>query len=95
VLPNLVETETDDTEDDSGHGKTANLDWFPANGVDGRYSGPVSWNGTGADDDEVTDGGVFELLVDWIFGGTGETDGLQDNGVVETKTIEGYIEQKP
>ena len=92
----LVVAETEGGEEDGECGEAHELDGLAAPGVDEEEGSPVSGNETGDDDDEVADGDVPEVLVDGsgtgerLVGGT-ETDGVEDDGVVETETVEGDL----
>lgn len=59
----LVETKADDTEQDSKDGKTSNLDWLAANGVDCCNGSPVAGNKTRNGKDEITNTRVVEPCV--------------------------------
>ena len=92
----LVVTETEDTEEDGERDETHELDGLAAPGVNEEEGCPVAGDETGDDDDEVTDGGVPEVLVDGsgtskgLVGST-ETDGVEDDGVVKTETVESNL----
>ena len=92
----LVVAEAHDTEENCEDDEAHELDGLAAPGVDEEEGSPVAGNETGDDDDEVTDGDVPEVLVDGsgtgerLVGGT-ETDGVEDDGVVETETVEGDL----
>lgn len=79
--------EANDDEEDSQHGETHQLNGFPADGVHGCNSDPVARDGAGADQDEITDGGVVKDLVDGVA--FGESDGAQDDRVIQSQTIAG------
>lgn len=85
----FVVCEAHDAEDDGENDEATNLDGFATNGIDESNSNPVSWNSTGADDDQVTDGDVVQDMVD--VGSSSIADLLQDDGVVEGDTIERHI----
>ena len=64
------------------------MNCLSAEGVEGGDRDPVSGDGAGEDDDQVTDGGVVQDLV-----GAGSilgrvADGLQNGGVVERKAVD-------
>ena len=85
----LVVSKTDDGEDDGEQNEAHQLNRFAANGVDSCDSDPVTWNGACAHNDQVADCIAVEDLVDGIT--LGEPDSAQDDGIVETKTIEGNL----
>jgi len=85
VAGEVVECETDHDEEDREHGEAHELDGLAAEGVDGGDGYPVAGNGTGADEDQISDGVVVEDLIHVLLT-TGVTDCGQDDGVVETET---------
>ena len=89
VLADVVVGEADDAEEDGEHGKTHELDGLASDRVHRGDGDPVTGNGTGADDDDVTDSGVVEKLVD--IGSGGVSDGRENDGVVERQTVEGDL----
>lgn len=93
TLAQLVVGKTDDDEDDGEDEETHELDGLAAEGVDGRHGDPVPGDGTGADDDQVTNGGVVKDLVHVVA--LGVANGRQDDGVVETETVKGDVEEEP
>jgi len=93
VSSNDVVTETHDTEDDGEDGETHQLNWLTTDSVDKSDGDPVTWNGTSADNDNVTDSGVVEDLVD--VSSTRVADSLKNDSVVEGDTVESNIEEEP
>lgn len=93
VLDGMV-GESEDAEEDAGHDETDDLDADTAEALDGEDGDPVTGDGTEEDDDDLADGGVPAggpvVTLD-----TGKVDGRQDEGVVQTNTIEGNIESEP
>ena len=87
MLSQLVVGKSNDDEENGQHSKAHELDWLSADGIHGSDSNPVPWNGTSADDDEVAHGGVVEDLVD--VRSLGVPNSLQNDRVVETKTVAG------
>lgn len=85
----LVVGEADDAEEDGQDGEAHQLDWLAANGVYGCNCDPVSWNGTGADDDQVTDSGVAENVVH--VGAAGVSNSCENDRVVQAETVESNI----
>ena len=57
------------------------------------HSNPVSRNGTSADNDQITDCGIVEHLID--VGTARVSNRLKDDCVVQTKTIESNIKKEP
>ena len=90
----LVVCETHADECASEHTETEKLDRLAAPAVDEKEGDPVSRNETGDGEDQVTDGDVVQVVVD-LLGSSGvwgsETDGGQDDGGVEAKTVEGNL----
>jgi len=93
-----VVSETHGDESASEHTKTEKLDRLASPRVDENEGDPVSGDEAGDSEDQVTDGDIFQVVVDLeISGGSwgSETDGGQDDGRVKSKTIESNIESKP
>ena len=63
MLAELVVRETDDAEEDGEDGETHELNGLATNGIDESHGDPLTWNGTGANDDEVPDRRVLEDLI--------------------------------
>ena len=82
----FVVGETDDDEEDGEHDEAHELDGFATDGIDCSDGDPVAWDGASAGDDQVANSSAAEDLVNSIT--FGKTNGLQDDGVVETKTVE-------
>ena len=59
----LVVRKTHDDEENGKDGETTQLDGLAADCVDGRYGDPVTGDGTGEHNDQVTNGRVVEVLV--------------------------------
>jgi hypothetical protein len=78
-----------DDEDDGQKDEAHQLDGFAADSVDSCNSDPVTGDGTGADDDQVANSRVAEDFINVVA--LGVTNGLKNDGVVETKAIEGDI----
>lgn len=89
----LVVGETHDAEEDGQDDEAHELDWLAANSVNESDGHPVTWDGTSADQDDVTNGNVVEELVG--VDTLAVTDSLKDGRVVETDTVESNIEQEP
>lgn len=90
---NLVVGETHDAEEDGEDDEAYKLDWLTADGVDECDGHPVTWNGTSANQDDVTNSNVVEELVG--VGALAVADSLEDGRVVETNTVESNVEQEP
>ena len=93
MLAELLVRETDDAEEDGEDCETYELNGLATNGIDESNGDPLTWNGTGANDDEVPDRRVLEDMI--LVFATGVTNCSQDAGVVETETTEGDIEEEP
>lgn len=93
VALEVVVSEAENDEDDGEEGEAHELNGLATDGVDESDGDPVAWDGAGADDDEVADGGVVEDFVDGVAAGV--ADGSQDDAVVERDTVEGDIEEEP
>ena len=63
VTQELIVGESDDDEENCEQDETHDLDRFAAESVDGGNADPVSWNGTSAGDDQVTNSGIVVDLV--------------------------------
>lgn len=85
VLQGLV-GETNDDKNNGQDDEADQLDGLAADGVDGGDRHPVAGDGTRTDQDQVTDGVLVEDLVDVLA--AAPADSTQDDGVVETKTVE-------
>jgi hypothetical protein len=76
------------------HAEAEKLDGLASPRVDEGKGDPVPGNETSDGEDQVTDGNVVQVVEDLLgsggFGGS-ETDGRQDDGGVETKTVEGNL----
>jgi len=88
-----VVCEADDAEEDREDGETHELDGLAANRVDQGYRHPVTRDCTGADDDQVTDGLIVEDVVH--VAAASVADSGEDDGVVESETVESNIEEEP
>ena len=58
----FVETETDNTEENSKHGETTDLDRFAANGIDGSNGNPIAGNETGARQNQVANTSIVQSM---------------------------------
>ena len=88
-LAELLVGESDDAEEDGQHDETHELNRLAADSVDCCDCDPVSGDGTGADDDQVTNSSVAEDMVD--VGAAGVSDSGKNDGVVQAETVEGNI----
>ena len=93
VAGELVVSETDNDEKNGEECETHDLDGLSAESVDGGDGDPVTWNGTGANEDEVTNGGSVEDFIHITAARI--ADSTENDGVVETKTVVGDIEEEP
>ena len=85
VAGELVEGKSNSDEEDGEHGEAHELNRLAANEIDSGNGDPVSWNGTSADKNQITDGAVVECLVDG--GSVGIANGSQNDTVVETESV--------
>lgn len=92
-IVDLVVSETDNTEESNQNEETSNLNGLSANGIDGDHRNPVSGNGSGTDKNQVTDGVLHQSRVQVVS--LIEMDSLKNLGVVQTKTVEGNIQEEP
>lgn len=87
----FVVCEAHDDESASEHRETEKLDRLASPRVDEEESDPVSGNETGDGKDQVTDRDVVQVVED-LLGSSGvwrsEADGGQNDGRVETETVE-------
>lgn len=89
----LVECKSDDAEKGRENSESHKLNWLSSDGVDGEDGDPVAWNGAGADQDQISDGVVVQLVVNV---GLGCVPNLRENDrVVQPETIECDIEEEP
>ena len=88
----LVVSETHDDESGSEHDETHKLDRLASPRVDEKEGDPVSGNETCDSEDQIADGDVVQIPVDLEGPGdvcwSSETDGSQDDGGVESETVE-------
>lgn len=93
TLVQFVVGEADDDKDDGEDGEAHELDGLAADGVNRRHRDPVAWDGAGADNDQIADGGVVEDLIHVVT--LGVANGGQNDGVVEPETVESNVEEEP
>jgi len=95
----LVVCETHDDESAGEHAETEKLDGFASPRIDEKEGDPVSGDETGDGKDQVTDGDVVQVAPDLEVsadsGWGSETDGSQDDGRVQAKTVESNVESEP
>jgi len=89
----MVIVETNDDEENSEDGEARKLDWLTADSINGCNGNPITWDGTGANNDQVADSCVAEDMVD--IAALGIANSAQDDGVVETEAVESDIEEEP
>jgi hypothetical protein len=85
----VVVSKADDDENDGQKDETHKLDGLAADSIDGGHGDPVARNGASANNDQITNGRVAENVVDIIT--LGIANGLENDRVVETKTVESDI----
>ncbi len=93
VFDQFVVGKADDDEEDGEDGETHELDGLSADGIHGGDGDPITRNGTGQSDDEVANGGVVEDMIHILAAGV--ADRGEDDGVVETETVESDIQEEP
>jgi hypothetical protein len=84
-------------EQDGKHNKAHDLNGLPSPGVNKEVSDPVARNETGKRENDITDTDVIEGVIDLAGAGrrgTTETDSVEDDARVETKTVESNLEAK-
>ena len=89
----LVVSESNDDEEGSEHREAHDLDWLASPNIEKSDRRPVTWKGTGTDQDQVTDSSLVVSLVDGIA--ASEADSSENNGVVERETVVSDIKQEP
>ena len=80
-------------EDNSEKRESHKLDRFFVYGINECDCDPVARDGTRTDNDQVADCSVVENLVH--VGTFGVSDSLQNDGVIQAKTIKGHIQEEP
>ena len=93
VMVQLVIGEADDAEKDRKDDEAHKLDWLATDGVDRCDCNPITWNGTCTNDDQVTNGGISEDVVDARTASV--SNGLENDGVIEAETVESNVEEEP
>lgn len=89
----LVISETDDDEDNGQNSETHKLNGLATDGIDSSNCNPVARDGAGTGDDQVANCSVVKDFVDVVT--LGISDGSQNDGIVQTETVVGDIEEKP
>lgn len=89
MVADLVVGEAEDKEEDGEHDEAGELERLPTNSIDGGNSQPVTWDGTGANQDTVTSGEVVQLVIDSLA--TSIADGCKDSGGVQSQTVKGNL----
>lgn len=85
--------EADDDENDCQKDEAHELDRLAADGVNSRHSHPVTGDSTSTDDDQIADSSVAEDFIH--VAASSVADLLENDGVVETKTVKGDVKEKP
>lgn len=93
TVAEVIEGEANYDEEDSEDDETHQLDGLSANGVNQGDSNPVTRNRAGANQDQVTNRGISENMVD--IAATSITDGGKNGGVVKTETVECDVKEEP
>lgn len=95
VLSELVVSEAHDDEENSENSKASKLNGLTADGVNSGDGNPVARDGTGHDDDEISDGCVVQIFVDVLVVARRVSNSLQNGGIVQGQTIVSNIEEEP
>lgn len=95
VGADVVVGETHDDEEDGQDGKATKLDRLAAEDVNSGNGNPVSRNGAGEDDDDVSNGGVVQVTVDIVDALGGVANDIENGAVVQGEAVEGDIEAEP
>ena len=85
---------THDDEEDGQEDETHQLDGFTTPGIDEQESNPISWNQAGSGKNQISLANVVEVVVNslnTLCGGGSETDCLENDAGIETKTKEGDL----
>ena len=90
---NDIVSETEDAEEDGEEGEAHELDGLATDGVNQSDGDPVTGDGTGTDDDQVTDSVVVVNFVHVVT--TGVANSSEDDSVVQRDTVESDIEEEP
>ena len=85
--------EPDANENNGEHDEAHHLDGFPAPSIDESNGDPISRDRTSTDDDKISNSGIVKGFIHGIS--LGVADGTQDDGIIETKAIEGHIKGEP
>ncbi|KAH3662001.1 hypothetical protein OGAPHI_006182 [Ogataea philodendri] len=87
-------TRNNESGEDSGQNEeTTDLNWLSSNSVHGSNSEPVTWNGTSANQNQVTSSLVVKGMVNVL--GRCESDGGKNRCSVKTETVVGNIQHEP
>lgn len=87
--------------DDGEHREAHKLNLLASDGVDEGERRPVARDQATSGDDHVADAGVVQLLPDFEASGraggrrASEADRVEDDGRVESETVEGDVEGEP
>jgi len=93
VACEVLEVETPNDEEDCEDDETSKLNGLASNGINKRYSGPVTRDCSSSDENTVSGSKVVENLVD---GWTGTVpDGSENGSTVQSETIESNIKEEP
>lgn len=77
---------TDDAEEHGQDNETAELNWLASDGIHSRDRDPIPRNSTRADQDDVANRNVPEIIVDIVV--IGVSNGGQNGSVVKTNPVE-------
>lgn len=91
----LVVSKTHNDEKNGKNAEAHQLDSLSADSINSRDGNPVSRNSTSEHNNDVTNSGVVQVLVD-VVGILGRvTNDLENGTVVQRKTIKGHVESEP
>lgn len=80
-----MERKSNSDEENCEHCEAHELDRLAAEGIDGGHRNPVTRDGTGAYEDDVSNGGSVEDIVHVVT--TCVSDSTKDDRVIEAKAI--------
>jgi hypothetical protein len=82
-------------EENSQDNKTTKLDRLSSKSINSRNRNPVAWNSTCEDNDDISNGGVVEVLIDIVCILCRVSNDFEDSSVVQRETVESNIETEP
>lgn len=92
-MTELVESKTNDNEENGEDNETTKLNRLSSNCIDSRHGHPVTWNSSSTNQNQITNGCISENVVDiWT---SSIANGCQNGSIVQTKTIESDVKEEP